>query len=52
MGKSKASKPTLEQKKVISQKGLNPKDWLVLRDGPYTMELVHRSSGESRIVVK
>lgn len=52
MGRSKATKPTLDQKKMIAGEGLNPKDWLVLRDLPNSMILVHRSSGESRIVVK
>lgn len=52
MGKSRAKNPTLEQKKVIVRGGLNPKDWLVLQDMEYSMILVHRSSGESRIVVK
>ena len=52
MGRSRAKKPTLEQKKLISKKGLEPKDWLVLRDMEYSLMLVHRSSGESRVVVK
>ena len=52
MGRSRAKKPTLEQKKLISKKGLEPKDWLVLRDMPNRMILVHRSGGESRVVVK
>lgn len=52
MGRSRAKKPTLDQKKVIARDGLNPRDWLVLRDMEYSMILVHRSSGESRIVVK
>lgn len=52
MGRSRAKKPTLDQKKVIARDGLNPRDWLVLRNMEYSMILVHRSSGESRIVVK
>ena len=52
MGKSRASKPTLDQKKLIAGEGLNPRDWLVLRDMEYSLMLVHRSSGESRVVVK
>ena len=52
MGRSRAKKPTLDQKKVIARDGLNPRDWLVLREMEYSMILVHRSSGESRIVVK
>ena len=52
MGRSKATKPTLDQKKVIARDGLNPRDWLVLRDMEYSMILVHRSSGESHVVEK
>ena len=52
MGKSRASKPTLDQKKLISRDGLDPRDWLILRDLPNSLVLVHRSSGESRVVVK
>ena len=52
MGRSKATKPTLDQKKMIAGEGLNPKDWLVLRDMPNSMILVHRTSGESHVVEK
>lgn len=52
MGRSKAKKPTLDQKKLISKDGLDPKDWLVLKDMEFSMILVHRSSGEIRVVVK
>ena len=52
MGRSKAKKPTLDQKKLIAEKKLDPRDWLVLRDMPNSMVLVHRTSGESRTVIK
>lgn len=52
MGKSRASKPTLDQKKLIAGEGLDPRDWLVLKDMEFSMVLVHRSGGESRVVVK
>lgn len=35
-------KPTREQKKLMIQKKLNPADWLVERDTPEKMVLVHR----------
>ena len=34
-------KPTREQRKLIQQKRLNPADWMVERDTPEKMELVH-----------
>ena len=37
-------KPTREQKKAIQNMGLNPADWLVERDTPEKMVLVHRYS--------
>lgn len=41
-------KPTREQKKLIQQKRLNPADWMVERDTPEKMELVHRHSDRTR----
>ena len=35
-------KPTREQKKLIQQKKMNPADWMVERDTPSEMVLVHR----------
>ena len=35
-------KPTREQKKLIQQKKMNPADWMVERDTPSEMMLVHR----------
>lgn len=36
--------PTREQKKLISSRRLDPNDWLVVKDTPDQMELVHRLS--------
>ena len=35
-------KPTREQKKLIQQKRMNPADWMIERDTPSEMVLVHR----------
>lgn len=52
MGKSKAQKPTREQKKLISAAGLQPEDWLVITDTPKCLHLVHRGTGTSRHIEK
>lgn len=44
--------PTREQKKYISQKGLYPGDWLVSKDTPTEMVLVHRFSNVSKVLKK
>lgn len=35
-------KPTREQRKLIQQKRMNPADWMIERDTPSEMVLVHR----------
>lgn len=52
MGKSRAAKPTLAQKKHIKYAGLEPRDWLVRIDAPNTLALVHKSTGTSRVIEK
>lgn len=52
MGRSRATKPTLDQKKYITAAGLNAKDWLVLSEMGEEMRLVHKSTGRSRIIIK
>ena len=52
MGKSRTTKPTLQQKKYISGAGLNPRDWLVLFDMQNSLALVHRTTGTSRVIEK
>jgi hypothetical protein len=44
--------PTREQKKYISSNGLYPGDWLVSKDTPTEMVLVHRFSTVSKILKK
>lgn len=52
MGRSRATKPTLKQKKLISDAGLISRNWLVLREDETELHLVNRASGRSRCVKK
>lgn len=52
MGKTKAKKPTLDQKKLMSKEGLNARDWLVIKDDASGLHLVHRSTGTARVIKK
>lgn len=40
-------KPTREQRKLIKRNSLNSADWLVIKDTPELMELVHRFSDKT-----
>ena len=44
-------KPTREQKKLIQSKGLDPAVWLVVKDTPEKMELVHRYSDRTTRII-
>lgn len=52
MGKSRATKPTLAQKKLMTAAGLVAKNWLVLEEDEKELRLVNRLSGTSRTVKK
>lgn len=41
-------KPTREQRKLIQSKWLDPAVWLVVKDTPEQMELVHRYSDRTK----
>ncbi len=43
-------RPTRRQRIEIKNRGLNPENWLVERDTPVVMVLVHRYSGSSRTI--
>lgn len=46
-------KPTLRQKKLIAEWGLDPRDWYVVKDTSEEMEIVHRYSDKTkRVLVK
>lgn len=40
-------KPTYEQRKTIQEFKLDPHDWLVVKDTPTEMVLVHRYSNKT-----
>lgn len=52
MGKNKAVKPTLAQKKLISNAGLVARNWLVMNETEEELILVSRSSGRFRSIKK
>lgn len=52
MGRGRAVRPTLAQKKLMAEAGLIVKNWLVLRDDAEELRLVSRASGRSRIIKK
>ena len=46
-------KPNVRQCKLMQKNGLNSADWLVSKDTPELMELVHRySDSTSKIIYK
>ena len=44
-------KPTVRQCKLIQQWNLNPADWLVAKDTPEAMTLLHRYSDKTTKVL-
>ena len=47
MGRSRAVRPTLAQKKLMAEAGLVPRNWLVIREDVEELRLVSRTSGKS-----
>ena len=46
-------RPTVSQRKLMEKYGLNSADWLVSKDTPELMELVHRySNSTSKTIYK
>ena len=46
-------KPTRNQAKLIKRSGLNAENWLVMKDTPDRMELVHRHNDRTvRVIYK
>lgn len=52
MGRSRATKPTRDQKTLISAAGLEVRSWLVISDTPEELWLVSRRSGATRVIKK
>lgn len=45
-------KPTREQKKLLRKWGAVPENWLVERDTPNEMVIVHRVTGKTKTIPK
>ena len=45
-------KPTVQQRKLIQSKGHDPAMWLVIKDTPEKMELVHRYSDKTTRIIQ
>ena len=43
-------KPTVEQKKLMKKWHLNPENWLVVKNQPEQMVIVHRISDQQRVI--
>lgn len=52
MGRSRAQKPTLKQKKLITGAGLIASTWLVIKEDDQELRLVSRMSGVTRCIKK
>lgn len=44
-------KPTAAQRRLMEKRGLDSRVWLVVKDTPQNMELVHRCSDRTRRVI-
>ena len=45
-------KPTVAQRNLMKQKRLNSDNWLVVKDTPQSMLIVHRTSSRTREISK
>lgn len=45
-------RPTRNQKMTIREHGLSPANWLVTKNEGETLEIVHRESGNVRVISK
>ena len=43
-------KPTVRQKQLLSDNGLNPKDWLITKNLDYEIHIVHKKSKEEKVI--
>ena len=41
-------KPTRNQKEIIRSNGLNEKDWMVVRESDFYINLVHKKTGQRK----
>lgn len=52
MGRSRARKPTREQKRQLAAAGLVVKNWLIIKETPEELTVVNKGSGRSRKIKK
>ena len=52
MGRSRATRPTGDQKMLIDSAGLEVRSWLVLAETPEELRLVSRRTGATRVIKK
>jgi hypothetical protein len=43
-------RPTLNQKKLIEAARLNPDNWLIVKNLPDQLHIVHRDTGNERVI--
>ena len=43
-------RPTVAQKKYLKAQGLNPENWLIVKNEPSQLVIVHRHSGQRRTI--
>lgn len=43
-------KPSLKQKKLIKDSGLNPDQWLVVKNLPGQLKIAHRETGQQKTI--
>lgn len=42
--------PTRKHKQLISENGLNPLNWLVVKNLPQELHIIHRHTGSPRVL--
>ena len=48
----KNATPTREQQQILKAKGLNPLEWVAVKDYDHSMIIKHRYTGEFRTIEK
>lgn len=48
----RGKRPTLDQKKLLKAKGLNPENWLVVSDDRYRIIVMHRHSLKHKTLIR
>ncbi len=46
------TKPTVRQAKILQAKKLKPEDWLIERETPEQMVIIHRYGKAQRVITK